>query len=1062
MNFQATYNQQDYLHFLRDQFLPEDYEQHNEPVDIDFQSKYFQKITFLGKSNSLDLGVYEIRHSSENDARVGLSRDSFKLISRYYHNNALILFVPENASNYRLSLVTIDPKLDEKGIKVLKEFSNPRRYSYFLGEGAKIHTPEQYLVNLGRITDIEDLKKRFSVEVVNKDFYNKIADMFSKLVGGKRKRGSKTMNYDPMLALPSYSIKTHEQKYKEFAVRLIGRTVFCWFLKKKKSENDVPLIPEEVLSIGAVNNYPDYYHTRVEPLFFEVLNTKASKRKKEYHIEPYESIPFLNGGLFEPHYEDYYHSGKPNYALKVPDTWWKEFVEILEIYNFTIDENTSIDIDLSVDPEMLGRIFENLLAEINPETGETARKSTGSYYTPRPIVEYMVDESIKQHIITKTGLSEEKIAPLLDYSIEESGLTGEEENQVKAALDDIKVLDPACGSGAFPMGVLQKMLLVLQKVDYSAENSILNVLKDIKNPVHRKLIENKLTQDDDLDDYARKLNIIQRSIYGIDIQPIAVEISKLRFFLSLIVDEKIQDNQSNRGIEPLPNLEFKFACANTLIPLPEDTDLFDGANMDDIEKLEKLREEYFISFGEDKKKLQKEFKQTQNQMFTKSINLFNRDMGEHNLDKPTQSSLLATWNPFSDESTPWFDAKWMFGADDGFDVVIGNPPYIRPHKINLNDKKSLWALYKSYLKKTDIYVCFAEKSINLLKDEGSMCFIISNAFLRLDSFEEFRKLLLNGTSIKRIIEFNKDIFESAKVKTSVIIVNKKSNINNIVQTSITDQIHRLKELSINQIHQRKLINNYKYVFDLSSNEIADSLKEKMHGNSKLLGEIFKISFGLKTGDDSKFLTYTNCKPEHKKLLRGKDIGRYSYKYAGEYVWYVPDLMRKHKKTARPGSIERFEQPKVLIRDTGNGLMGTYDRSNYYVKDVLIIEPTGYSENVLKAVIGILNSKLMSFYYNTTFPTLHVQRDELSVLPINNEIFTANLQFVLADNVTQIISSNNDLVKGSNILDNQIDLIVYKIYELTYDEVLVVDPEFGMSKGEYEVFEISEVESSKTV
>ncbi len=700
MDFKARYDREKYISFFRNNLLPEDYETEEQVIDLDFKSKYFNDkgVTFLGKSSKLDLAVYEVRHSSEHDARIGLSRDAFKLLSRYYENNAMVLFVPDNNENYRLSLVTIEHKLDKQGTRVLKEYSNPKRYSYYLGEGSKTHTPEQYLVALNRITDPEDLKKRFSVEVVNKDFYNKIAEMFSKLVGGKRKRGAKTLNYEPQLVLPSSPIESFEQTYKEFAVRLIGRTVFCWFLKKKKSENNIPLIPEDVLSHFAVNLYPNYYHARVEPLFFEVLNTPVDERKPEFKQSHYGTIPFLNGGLFEPHPGDFYVSGKSNYALKVPDEWWKEFIEILDTYNFTIDENTSVDIDLSVDPEMLGRIFENLLAEINPETGESARKATGSYYTPRPIVEYMVDESLKQHIITKTQLSEEKIALLLDYSIEESGLTNEEENEVKEAISNIKVLDPACGSGAFPMGVLQKMLLILQKVDHSAEYSINNILKDIQDPMYRQLIAAKLEQDDDLEDYARKLNIIRRSIYGVDIQPIATELSKLRFFLSLIVDEKVQDDQKNRGIEPLPNLEFKFACANTLIPLPADRELFE--NIDEIEALEKLRGEYFVSFGDNKQALKNQFEKIQKKLFVDAINLFNRDVGDHNLDKPTQSSLLSTWSPFSNESTPWFDAKWMFGVNDGFDVVLGNPPYISNWSLSETNREQvleLAKLYKSYL-----------------------------------------------------------------------------------------------------------------------------------------------------------------------------------------------------------------------------------------------------------------------------------------------------------------------------------------------------------------------------
>ena len=232
MNLKTTYNRNNFTSFFRDELLPEDFISTIEYIEPGFKSKYYQTVAFLGECPSLDLNIYEIQHSSVSDARIGLSRDAFKLVSRFDKNNALILFVPADTTDFRLSLVTIEPKLDKTGKRVKHEYSNPKRFSFVLGEDAKTHTPEQYLISLGRISDIEDLKKRFSVEVVNKEFYNRIAVMFSKLVGGKRKKGNKTIEFERTIQLPSVHHED-DQKYKEFAVRLIGRTVFCWFLKKK-------------------------------------------------------------------------------------------------------------------------------------------------------------------------------------------------------------------------------------------------------------------------------------------------------------------------------------------------------------------------------------------------------------------------------------------------------------------------------------------------------------------------------------------------------------------------------------------------------------------------------------------------------------------------------------------------------------------------------------------------------------------------------------------------------------------------------------------------------------
>jgi len=232
---------------------------------------------------SLELNIYEVRHPSENDPRVSLSRDAFRLLAQYGSKRALILFTSENSPNFRLSLATIDLKWEE-GKRVQKEYSNPRRYSFFLGPETKTHTPEEYLIKQGRVKDFDDLKIRFSIEVVNKDFYTQIAVLFTQLAGGKRTIGRKSIDAGRgLLNLPSTVDDTLD---KEFTVRLIGRLVFCWFLKKKRSDKNISLLPEEFLSSKAVSENKGYYHGILEPLFFEVLNTPVDNRDrsiKDHH-----------------------------------------------------------------------------------------------------------------------------------------------------------------------------------------------------------------------------------------------------------------------------------------------------------------------------------------------------------------------------------------------------------------------------------------------------------------------------------------------------------------------------------------------------------------------------------------------------------------------------------------------------------------------------------------------------------------------------------------------------------------------------------------------------------
>ncbi|WP_297085786.1 N-6 DNA methylase [uncultured Draconibacterium sp.] len=1164
IDFSLPYKKKDFLNFL-ESFLPEDYKEHNEELEIPFKSKYTNKVTFWGESNSLNLAVYKVKHSSENDARVSLTREMFRLMAAFGKRRALVVLIPKTGDSYRFSLVTIDLKIDEKN-KIQRDYSNPKRYSFILGVRA-VHTPQKFLVTQGRVTSFEDLQKRFSVEVVNKEFYNQIAVMFSRLVGGKRKQGSRTKNYDHELELPSTPYEHNEQKYKEFAVRLIGRTVFCWFLKKKKSADGIPLIPEDVLSTFAISFNPNYYHGRVEPLFFNVLNTPVNERSKEFKEKPYNQIPFLNGGLFEPQPDDFYPNNKPNYALKIPDQWWRDFIDILETYNFTIDENTSIDIDLSVDPEMLGRIFENLLAEINPETGESARKSTGSYYTPRPIVEYMVDESLKQYLVTQTSIDEEKLDLLLDYSREESGLDANEEDTVNEALSKIKVLDPACGSGAFPMGILQKMLLILQKVDHNAENSIEQILADIKDPVYRKLIESKLKaaqvyDDDDLDDYARKLNIIRRSIYGVDIQPVAVDIAKLRFFLSIIVDEVIQDDLPNRGIEPLPNLEFKFVCANTLIPLPPDRQLFE--NVDSINKLEELRDQYFISYGEEKQNIKNEFRKVQAQMFNTSIDLLSREPGSHNTVPQTQTQMLATWNPFSNDSTKWFDPKWMFGERDGFDIAIGNPPYIGEKKFT-----NLFAPIKNhifwkpfYRRRSNLYYFFIIYGIFLNAKNGVLSYIVPNEFMTADWANRVRKYILKNTNLSQLLLFeNSDVFEDAGTSSAVLLLIKNQKRKN-GKLFLIDEFS--KELNLKTCLDKEAIINQDN-FDESGTNIWHFFESENKRIEEIeLGEICEVSQGIVTGCDRVTSRHAEQGLIEKSLigrgifvlredidykyhndriylkieeawvkLKRKDenylkpfinsthLKRYKVKKTDELIIYVGNqepsdniydylfqfktvlinrsttvdynittntfdkyTERDIKKVySSAGAVQKvmkrkhwykplyerlsvpFDNAKIVVNTkkmdlfsysgkpvyaSGGGLGG----QNYiYLKPK---QKSNYLLEVLKLTTSKEFTKLISIILNSKLTKKHIKEGNF------NQLSTSKIKQLkiikLPLDCAEVFSNYIAIVKCLKSPPAILDLMVYKLYELSYEEALIVDPELPgiISREDYEQAGIEEL------
>ncbi len=300
----------------------------------------------------------------------------------------------------------------------------------------------------------------------------------------------------------------------------------------------------------------------IEPLFFDTLNTPIADRHHN-KLPNHATIPYLNGGLFEKQSDD---------NSTVNDEWFKEFFTTLERYNFTVDENSSTDTEVGIDPEMLGTIFENLLAEQDPDTGKSARKSSGSFYTPRVIVDYMVEQSLTAYLQQQTAIDEQRILSLFKDRVEEEDkkedFTDKEKTQLLNALFSVKTLDPACGSGAFPVSLMQKMLFILRKLDSDGKWWRAKYKKHIKGESQEaKNLRHRLDQADA--DYVHKLGIISNCLYGVDIQPIASEIAKLRCFLSLIIDEKIDDNLDNRGILPLPNLEFKFVTANTLLDLPK-------------------------------------------------------------------------------------------------------------------------------------------------------------------------------------------------------------------------------------------------------------------------------------------------------------------------------------------------------------------------------------------------------------------------------------------------------------------------------------------------------------
>ena len=642
-------------------------------------------------------------------------------------------------------------------------------------------------------------------------------------------------------------------------IRLITRLIFVWFIKEKKLVPDIFFNPKEIEKILVSTDPQEstYYKAILQNLFFATLNQgmntseKSDNRKfrgkgrQHYNItcfyrykgnftdsdealRDFEKIPFLNGGLFEcldkadeddpkkilridgfSDREDNQLS-VPNFLFfseekevdlnNVYDTKGRRYkvrglIDILRRYKFTITENTPIEEEVALDPELLGKVFENLLAAYNPETGATARKQTGSFYTPREVVNYMVDESLIAHLknaLDASGFPPDKggrgvttkLRHLLAYNDEPHQFTDAETEQLINAIDTLKILDPACGSGAFPMGILHKLVFILGKLDprndqwrqrqIAKVQNLIDMAEQIDDStVRRNTLRDLEREIDNINeafernelDYGRKLYLIENCIYGVDIQPIAVQIAKLRFFISLVVDQRIDDTQENRGVLPLPNLETKFVAGNTLIGVEKPAQLLMRNPEIDRKEVELggVRRKHFTA----RTPRTKEKYRNLDKKIRAEISQFLKSDGF-----PSETTeKIANWDPYDQNAVAdFFDAEWMFGITDGFDVVIGNPPYVRQEKIK-TVKPTFKKHYACYTGAADLYVYFYERGLQLLSPNGIHTFICSNSWLDVNYGAPLQEYVLDNTAGAVICHSEAEReFESADINTIVSVL----------------------------------------------------------------------------------------------------------------------------------------------------------------------------------------------------------------------------------------------------------------------------------------------------
>jgi hypothetical protein len=996
MILNEPYSKELFDSFLKD-FLP-DYQKDERQVRTPDKS-ILTEVTQLGISRDVNVTVLEAEcEETDTNKRIAITQAAFKVLRDHSIRNAIIAF-HDGADQWRLSLLT--STLDIKDGKVVKKDSNPRRYSYLLGVGAKTVTPYKYLIEKGSVENMKQLQERFSVEVVNKQFYASIAELFTKLIGGERG----ATKYPGLLKLNGSVNQNIE--HQEFAVRLIGRVIFSWFLKEKKSTAGIPIVPNELLSLDAVASNADYYHSILEPLFFELLNKRVEQRHESLREAPFSTVPYLNGGLFSPQYNDFYNqssysgTGTPG-LTHIPDSWFTELFTVLEQYNFTVDENTSYDVDLSIDPEMLGRIFENLLAEINPETGESARKSTGSFYTPREIVDFMVDGSLLEFLKNRTGIDEEKLKALISWGQsddDQNPLTGEEKQKVVSALASLTILDPACGSGAFPIGILQKVVYVLQQVDEKAELWLKNQLKTINSPELRRDIEEKYRNGNY--DYLRKLGVIRESIFGIDIQTIATEISKLRCFLTLVIDEDVLDDEPNRGVRALPNLDFKFVTANSLVGLPGGIAKGQSSLLEDtthIDALKRIRDDYFNAPNDLRNELKNNFYRLQKQMFEATINRFGGTVS-------SRYSLLSGWDPFEHKATEWFDSEWMFGIDK-FDIVIANPPYVDYRKITDDIVKNTYKIAK-HSKMINLYTYFYELGLNSINTGGILCYISPQQYLVLDNCKGLRDMIRQYTLVSLSDYSMANVFTAGTYPFVTII--RKDAAHQPAIFREYDQIYDAQKY----IRKQELPNPITEPVDISE---FGGVLNKIAATGKVLAEISESIFVASSATQERLAT---------------GVGQYDYIEASNVMRNgLVKITNSINKTVLYSSNSIQQQTGTVIytsrmTDVIRAVVVDNSNTKYLGGKVNVIRPKGNAQYIA----SLLNSKVVNFWFRQRFGMTHMQG---GALPIN----AADLKKIPVPADTEkdrrIISALYDEQKYEEI-DNHF----FELYRLSNDEIDII-------------------------
>ena len=1078
--FQGKFNLQDWNKFVLDVVKPSAYRQIPEQLDLspDEGTGYYlgQKKT----DDNYEIGLFYLRlNSSVKSRRVGL-RQLVKPYLRYLVDAALVVF--DDGNNWRLSFIC-----DLQG-----EATAPKRYTFVFGDANNWYNTavSRFIELQSKGVSFSNLKEAFSVEALTKEFYNELFDWYQWAVSP----GSG-------IYFPN-NTETSDDDFEDIdkkIIRLITRLMFVWFIKQKGLVPD-SLFEEKDLRKVLIdfdpksNEQGNYYNAILQNLFFATLNRaiedEEGKRgfaklkgkrdvkslyryaemftiSEEEVLRLFSEIPFLNGGLFECldktkkidgvetayNYDgfsrnDFIANGRYRHRAFIPNRFFFDekqgLLNILKRYNFTIEENTPNEQQVALDPELLGKVFENLLGAYNPETKETARNQSGSFYTPREIVSYMVDESLIAYL-GDTPL----VRSMFKDDFEPDELHWSDYQLIAGKLKSVKILDPACGSGAFPMGLLNRIVDLLQKIE-----------------------TDKTT-------YELKLNIIENCIYGSDIQSIAAQITKLRFFISLICDCEKDNSKPNFGIPTLPNLETKFVTANSLIGIKDKGKEIQGNLFIDTQISELKQELYEVRHNHFRAKTASE--KIRLRKTDESIRSELAELLSQGFQTGFNTDQLISWNPYDQNAvSPFFDSEWMFGVTEGFDIVIGNPPYIQLQ----NDGGKLGKLYQpcgfsTFASTGDIYCLFYERGHQLLKQNGHLCYITSNKWMRAGYGEKTRNFFANETNPILLIDFaGVKIFESATVDTNILLFAKANNQHQTI-CAVTNKQNKdsVKNLS-DFIQQQHTVCSFS---DSNSWVILSPIEQSIKKKIEAIGVPLKdwdiqINYGIKTGFNDAFIITTekrdeilaNCQTKEERLrttelirpiLRGRDIKRYGYDWAG--LWLInthngvrgqyppidineyPSIKRhldqywdkicaRDDKGITPYNLRNcaylddFNQSKIIYPNMTKYLPFVFDTKQFVTNQKCFIV---IGEN-LAFLTAFFNSSLFKYCFRDSFPELQGGTRELSKI-FFDKIPVYRPDKMIERNFHQLVNSIQESYTREKAIE--IDKELFDLYGLTNEE-----------------------------